>query len=59
MKSDLLEGFAKTGKTQLSSMQVDGHDISKYGVLKKHRQSGAGLGLVEKVLLQVRESYSK
>ena len=46
--SDLLEGFAKTGKTQICAMQVDGSDISKNGVIKKHHQSGAVLGLVEK-----------
>ena len=33
--SDLLEGFAKAGKTQICAMQVDGPDISKYGVIKK------------------------
>lgn len=56
MKSDLLEGFAKTGKTQICAMQVDGPDISKYGVLKKHPQSGAVLGLVEKPIFEDRPS---
>ena len=50
--SDLLEGFAKTGKTQICAMQVDGPDISKYGVIKKHPQSGAILGLVEKPIFE-------
>lgn len=46
--ADLIESFAKSKKTQLSVMQVDGPDISKYGVVKKHDQSGALVGLVEK-----------
>ena len=50
--SDLLEGFAKAGKTQICVMQVDGPDISKYGVIKKHPQSGAVLGLVEKPIFE-------
>ena len=50
--SDLLEGFAMTGKTQICAMQVDGPDISKYGVIKKHHQSGAVLGLVEKPIFE-------
>ena len=33
--SDLLEGFAEAGKTQIYAIQVDGPDISKYGVIKK------------------------
>ena len=46
--ADLVAGFLKTGKTQLSVMHVDGLDISKYGAIKKHEQSGAVVGLIEK-----------
>lgn len=46
--ADLVAGFLKTGKTQISSMHISGPDISKYGVIKKHEQSGAVVGLVEK-----------
>ena len=31
--ADLLQGYAKSGKTQLSVMEVNGPDISKYGVV--------------------------
>ena len=31
--SDLISGYEKTGKSQLSVMKVDGPDISKYGVI--------------------------
>ncbi len=46
--ADLVHAFAKTGKSQLSVMEVDGPDISKYGVILLNG-SGAGIaGLVEK-----------
>ena len=45
---DLVRAFADTGKMQLSVMEVDGTDISKYGVVVPN-VSGAGItGLVEK-----------
>ena len=31
--ADLAQAFASTGKSQLSVMEVDGPDISKYGVV--------------------------
>ena len=46
--SDLVSGYEKTGKTQLSVMKVDGPDISKYGVIIPHEKTGAVLGLIEK-----------
>ncbi len=46
--SDLTQAFASSGKSQLSVMEVDGPDISKYGVVVPSG-SGAGIaGLVEK-----------
>lgn len=44
--ADLADAFAKTGKLQLSVMEVDGPDISKYGVVVP---DGLGIsGLIEK-----------
>ena len=46
--ADLVKMFASSGKSQLSVMEVDGPDISKYGVVVPNG-SGAGIaGLVEK-----------
>ena len=46
--ADLVRAFENSGKSQLSVMQVDGPDISKYGVVVPDG-SGAGIvGLVEK-----------
>ena len=46
--ADLAQAFASSGKSQLSVMEVDGPDISKYGVIVPNG-SGAGIaGLVEK-----------
>ena len=46
--ADLAQAFANSGKSQLSVMEVDGPDISKYGVVVPNG-SGAGIaGLVEK-----------
>jgi UTP--glucose-1-phosphate uridylyltransferase len=46
--ADLVQAFANSGKSQLSVMEVDGPDISKYGVVVPNA-SGAGIvGLVEK-----------
>ena len=46
--ADLAQAYASSGKSQLSVMEVDGPDISKYGVVVPN---GSGLGiavLVEK-----------
>jgi UTP--glucose-1-phosphate uridylyltransferase len=45
---DLVSGFDRTGKTQLSVMEVSGPDISKYGVIVPGAQPGSVAGLVEK-----------
>ena len=46
--ADLAQAFASSGKSQLSVMEVDGPDISKYGVVIPN-SSGVGIaGLVEK-----------
>ena len=46
--SDLIRGFEKSGKTQLSVMKVNGPDISKYGVVKTNNETGLVMGLIEK-----------
>ena len=46
--ADLAQAFASSGKSQLSVMEVDGPDISKYGFVVPNG-SGVGIvGLVEK-----------
>lgn len=46
--ADLVHGFEKSGKAQLSVMPVDGPDISKYGVVTPGEATGSVAGLVEK-----------
>ena len=46
--ADLVNAFAKTGKSQLSVMEVDGPDISKYGVVVPNGSGVGTAGLVEK-----------
>ena len=46
--ADLVEAYKKSGKTQLSVMQVDGPDISKYGVVNINKNTGSVDGLIEK-----------
>jgi len=46
--SDLISGYEKTGKSQLSVMKVDGPDIAKYGVIVQNNKTGLVTGLVEK-----------
>ena len=46
--SDLIMGFEKTGKTQLCAMQVNGPEISKYGVLALSNETGLVTGVIEK-----------
>ena len=45
---DLVGGFDRMGKTQLSVMEVSRPDISKYGVIVPGAQPGSVAGLVEK-----------
>ena len=46
--SELIGSFDKTGKSQLSVMEVNGPDISKYGVIQSDTDTGFITGLVEK-----------
>jgi UTP--glucose-1-phosphate uridylyltransferase len=46
--ADLVSAFEKTGKSQLSVMEVDGPDISKYGVVIPNKEPGSIKGLIEK-----------
>ena len=46
--ADLIEAYEKSGKNQMSVMQVDGPDISKYGVVKVNKNNGSVMGLIEK-----------
>ena len=46
--ADLALAFETSGKTQLSVMEVNGPDISKYGVVVPIGESGSVAGLVEK-----------
>jgi len=46
--SDLISGYKKTGKSQLSVMKVNGPDISKYGVIVPNNKTGIVTGLIEK-----------
>ena len=46
--ADLVRSFKASGKTQLSIMEVNGPEISKYGVISPGSQPGAVEGLVEK-----------
>lgn len=46
--SQLIKGFELTGKSQLSVMEVDGPDISNYGVVVPGKFLGSVGGLVEK-----------
>ena len=46
--ADFVSAFADSGKTQLSVMEINGTDISKYGVLVPNGGSGSVAGLVEK-----------
>jgi len=46
--SDLISGYEKTGKSQLSVMKVDGPDISKYGVIVLNKKTSLTEGIIEK-----------
>ena len=45
---NLIKGYNSSGKNQLSVMEVNGPDISKYGVVKPGTEPGLVSGLVEK-----------
>ena len=44
--SDLVSGYKKTGKTQLSVMTVNGPKISRYGVIVPNNKTGSVSGLI-------------
>ena len=46
--ADLPSAYEATGRTQLSVMEVNGRDISKYGVVVPNRAVGSIAGLIEK-----------
>ena len=46
--ADLTSAYEATGRTQLSVMEVNGRDISKYGVVVPNRTPGSVAGLIEK-----------
>jgi UTP--glucose-1-phosphate uridylyltransferase len=46
--SDLIGNFEKSGKSQLSVMEVNGPEISKYGVIIPNNVTGSVAGLLEK-----------
>lgn len=46
--ADLVKSYEVTGRTQLSVMEVNGPDISKYGVVQLGTAAGSVSGLVEK-----------
>ena len=45
---DLIQAYRKTGKMQLSVMEVDGPEISQYGVAKLNDLGTSIVGLIEK-----------
>mgnify|MGYP006135586203 FL=1 len=46
--ADLARSFKASGKTQLSVMELNGPEISKYGVVVPNRKPGSVAGLLEK-----------
>ncbi len=44
----LIKAFEKSGKIQLSVMEVNGRDIENYGVVEKAEKFGSVTGLIEK-----------
>ena len=56
--ADLVRSFEASSKTQLSVMEVNGPDISKYGVILPGSEPGAVAGLVEKPDLENAPSNS-
>jgi len=46
--ADLVRAFEISGKTQLSVMEINGLDISKYGVVQPNKEPSSVAGLIEK-----------
>jgi len=49
---DLVENYKKSGKSQLSVMEIEGADISKYGVVMLNKAYRQVIGLVEKPIFE-------
>ena len=56
VSADLVQAFEKSGKSQLSVMEVEGSDISKYGVVVPGLNKSDVSGLVEKPTLKAAPS---
>ncbi len=54
--ADLVKGYEASGRTQLSVMEVNGPDISKYGVVQSGAAAGSVAGLVEKPAFELAPS---
>ena len=50
--AELIAAYARTGCTQLSVMEVDPSDVSKYGIIRPGDTPGSVAGLVEKPQLE-------
>lgn len=50
--ADLVKAYEAAGQMQLSVMEVNGPDISKYGVVQPGKRAGSVEGLVEKPLFE-------
>jgi UTP--glucose-1-phosphate uridylyltransferase len=50
--ADLVKGYEASGRTQLSVIEVNGPDISRYGVVQLGSTNGSVAGLVEKPALE-------
>ena len=50
--TDLIEAYTQSGKSQISVMQVDGPQISQYGVVRPGAGVNEVAGLIEKPALQ-------
>jgi UTP--glucose-1-phosphate uridylyltransferase len=48
VSADLVRAFEKARRAQLSVLEVNGPDVSQYGVVKLGAQPGLVAGLVEK-----------
>ena len=52
----LVDAYEKSGKTQLSVMEVNGPDIENYGVLEKDYKNNCIVGIVEKPIFKMAPS---
>ena len=54
--ADLPSAYEATGRTQLSVMEVNGREISQYGVVVPNRADGSVAGLIEKPVVDMAPS---